>query len=192
MKVSEIIEDAGINKGVIVSKEGFTPDGISYAKHKNIGLVELRELKETENKKGFIDFNTWVISPEILDIFIHYDGDNKTNEFVKIDSIKIQKNNGEIIPLIDLIMNFKTELKKINLYFKIFERYYDLKDSKLINESNGTDTIIKGIRLKGVLTKREIDLKFHLVDQVWLIMKLHFENRTFTISEKGKIIERKN
>ena len=28
MKVSEIIEDAKINKGVIVSKNGFTQDGL--------------------------------------------------------------------------------------------------------------------------------------------------------------------
>ena len=34
MKVAEIIEDAGINKGVIVSKKGFTEDGINYAKYK--------------------------------------------------------------------------------------------------------------------------------------------------------------
>lgn len=48
MKVSEIIEDAGISKGVIVSKNGFTKDGFNFAKYKNIGLVELRELGEKD------------------------------------------------------------------------------------------------------------------------------------------------
>src|SRR5262245_3150377 len=43
MKVVNIIEDAGIDKGVIVSKNGFTEDGISFARYKNISLVELRE-----------------------------------------------------------------------------------------------------------------------------------------------------
>ena len=32
MKIAEIVEDSGINKGVVVSKMGFTEDGISYAK----------------------------------------------------------------------------------------------------------------------------------------------------------------
>src|SRR5690606_38536269 len=31
MKVARIIEDAGMNKGVIVTKNGFTPDAISFA-----------------------------------------------------------------------------------------------------------------------------------------------------------------
>jgi len=52
MKVSAIIEDTGINKGVIVSKNGFTPDGITFAKYKNIGLVELREAEEKDWGRG--------------------------------------------------------------------------------------------------------------------------------------------
>jgi Restriction endonuclease len=41
-KLAEILEDAGIEKGVIVSKAGFTDDAVLFAKYKNIGLVELR------------------------------------------------------------------------------------------------------------------------------------------------------
>lgn len=54
MKLSEIIGDAGIHKGVIISRSGFTQDGIEFAKHKNIGLVELREIEENdlEGKSG--------------------------------------------------------------------------------------------------------------------------------------------
>ncbi len=48
MKIYSIVEDAGIEKGVIVSKNGFTKDGAEYAKHKNISLVELREIEETD------------------------------------------------------------------------------------------------------------------------------------------------
>jgi hypothetical protein len=48
VKLSEIIEDTGINKGVIVSKNGFTQDGVDYAKYRNIGLVELREIEDKD------------------------------------------------------------------------------------------------------------------------------------------------
>lgn len=42
-KLAEILEDAHIEKGVVVSKVGFTPDAQSFAKYKNISIVELRE-----------------------------------------------------------------------------------------------------------------------------------------------------
>src|ERR1035438_8764059 len=48
MKVAAIVEDAGLNKGIIVSKNGFTPDAISFAQYRNIGLVELREITEND------------------------------------------------------------------------------------------------------------------------------------------------
>lgn len=51
MKVAEIVEDAGLNKGIIVSKNGFTPDAINYARYRNIGLVELRKPTD-EDWKG--------------------------------------------------------------------------------------------------------------------------------------------
>ena len=42
-KLSEILEDAQIEKGVVVSKSGFTQDAVKFAKYKGINLVELRE-----------------------------------------------------------------------------------------------------------------------------------------------------
>ena len=43
MKLEATMEDTGIEKGIVVSKCGFTKDGFEYSKAKNIGLVELRE-----------------------------------------------------------------------------------------------------------------------------------------------------
>ena len=39
---AQIVQDANLNKGVIISKMGFTRPAKSYAESKNIGLVELR------------------------------------------------------------------------------------------------------------------------------------------------------
>ena len=41
--LAQIVQDAGLSKGVIVSKMGFTKQAKDYAKAKNIGLVELRK-----------------------------------------------------------------------------------------------------------------------------------------------------
>ena len=50
---SQIIDDARLSKGVIVSKMGFTKPAMAYAEAKNIGLVELRKPLD---KLGFTQF----------------------------------------------------------------------------------------------------------------------------------------
>ena len=37
------------------------------------------------------------------------------------------------------------------------------------------------------LTEKDAGIKFHPVDEIWLIMKSIFEGKTFTISKKGII-----
>lgn len=43
MKLLGIINDTEIKRGIIVSKNGYTPDAQKYAKHHNILIVQLRE-----------------------------------------------------------------------------------------------------------------------------------------------------
>jgi len=191
MKVSEIIEDAGINKGVIVSKKGFTPDGISYAKYKNIGLVELREIEEKDlsDKKGIIDIKSWINRPELLGTVI--DAIDKTEldrENIEIDKVKIELTDGKQIPFIKYIRTFKKELHNID-FWQVFTKGYKLDGAHLINEKSKSKIKIRGIIFTGILTKLESKLKFYPVDQIWLIMKSIFEEKTFTISEKGVIRE---
>jgi len=50
MKMIEVIDDCKIDKGIIVSKHGFTKDTIDFANFKNIGLVELREPHDIDPK----------------------------------------------------------------------------------------------------------------------------------------------
>jgi hypothetical protein len=193
MKVSEIIEDAGINKGVIVSKSGFTPDGISFAKHRNIGLVELREIEEKdwEGRGRIFDIKTWINRPEILGTVI--DAIDKTEldrEVIEIDKVKIELLDGNKVPFIDYMTTFKKELHNVE-FWQVFTKGYRLDGAYLINEKTNSKIKIKGIIFTGVLTKLNSNLKFHPVDQIWLIMKSLFEERTFTISEKGIIREDK-
>ena len=49
----QIVHDAGLNKGVMVSKMGFTAPATAYAAIKNIGLVELRKPVD-EDWDGYI------------------------------------------------------------------------------------------------------------------------------------------
>ena len=202
MKVSEIIEDANINKGVIVSKNGFKQDGIDYAKYRNIGLVELREINNdvlngNSKKINIADFDIhismFIKRPQILCIDLGNDQKLEIkHEFDFFEFIIIQK-NGNRVTLITYINNFREEINLKNKEFEIITKYYKIPKGVLINRQTNVSVKLDGITLTGQLT--EIDaskkIKFTLVDQVWLIMKSIFEERTFTFSENGLIIEHK-
>jgi len=193
MKVSEIIEDAGINKGVIVSKNGFTADGVSFAKHRSIGLVELREMEEKdwEGRGRILDIKTWIERTEILRTAIDaVDKIETDSEIVEIDKINIKLVDGNEVPFNNYVAIFKKELHNKE-FWQIFTKGYRLDGAHLINLKSNSKTKIRGIVFTGVHTKLESNLKFYPVDQIWLIMKSIFEERTFTISEKGIIREDK-
>lgn len=202
MKVSEIIEDAGINKGVIVSKSGFTPDGISFAKYRNIGLIELREIekKDFQNHPKEIHIADIVLKskilikrPQILNINIG------NNQIIKIEdewdyykySI-ILKNQTEI-PLIKYVNTFREEVNRQNKKNERITKSYVIPNAVLFDKSDMTSIKINKITFTGQLI--EIDasqnFKFKFVDHVWLIMKAIFEEKIFTFSESGVIVEYK-
>jgi hypothetical protein len=191
MKTAEIIEDAGINKGVIVSKKGFTEDGISFAHYKNIGLVELREIEEkdrTEFDLGILNIKTELRRPEILNIIIDNVRQDLKPEHINTRQLKVRQKGGEEVPFEDYLTSFKNELHK-GEPDKLVEKYYVLKGADLINRVTKKTTQIRGFTLRGQLTVKNIDLKWHIVDEVWLVMKSLFEDKSFTISKTGVIKE---
>ncbi len=202
MKVSEIIEDANINKGVIVSKNGFTQDGIDYAKYRNIGLVELREIhnedlngKSKEMNIGDLNIQLSILirRPEILYIDI---GKNEKleikHEFDYFDFI-VTLENGNQIPLINYVNDFRQEVNLKNKEFEKITKHYKTPKGVIINKRTSTSVMLDEISITGQLI--EIDasrkIQFTLVDKVWLIMKSIFDERMFTFSENGLIIEHK-
>jgi len=193
MKVAEIIEDAGINKGVIVSKRGFTQDGITFAKHKNIGLVELREIEEKDwkGRKRIFDIKTFVSRAEILSITVDNVGPTLKPERIETNQLKVRLVNGEEIPFDNYLTTFKKELQKEEPD-KVVQKSYELKGARLVNEKTKRVTPIKGVTLTGKLTVRDAGLKWHIIDEIWLIMKSLFEDKSFTISKTGVIKEDKH
>jgi len=202
MKVSEIIEDTNINKGVIVSKNGFTQDGLDYAKYRNIGLVELREIhnkdldgKPKEMNIGDLNIHTSVLIRRPVILFIEIGKNHKLeikDEFEYFDFI-ITLENGNQLPLIDYVNNFRQELNIINKEGERITKYYKTPKGVIINRRTNTSVIIDVFSITGQLIEIDASRKvqFTLVDKVWLIMKSIFDERTFTFSENGLIIEHK-
>lgn len=199
MKIAEIIEDSGISKGVVVSKMGFTEDGISYAEHKNIGLVELREIEkrdwQDQLKKPFFQVALGSITtfielrrPEISSIIIDSTNGNHISREINSRQMAVRHNSGEEVSIDQYFEAFKKILHD-NEPEKIVEKYYELKDAILINRATKEETPISGFTLLGKLTvnnnnvKREIEI----VDEVWLTMKNLFERNSFSVSNWGII-----
>lgn len=194
MKVAEIVEDTGLNKGVIVSKNGFTPDAISFAKYKNVGLVELRE-PEDEDWKGrikdiHVEINILYPQLNVFELLIKKDTTPKLKlGSTRAEFLDIKYPNGTIESVEKYIKEFDDELCK-----KEENEDYD----KIFNFENGTviiykptneETEIDGLKIRGTLktVKRIIEIKGE--EHVFMIMKSIFEEKSFTIMRDGEIIE---
>jgi len=120
MKVSAIIEDTGVKKGIIVSKSGFTSDGQEFARHKNIGLVQLKESgeKTPDGQPEKIDIGILELKasctihrPEILSTVIDYvERDNTYSEEINIYSTSIKLPSGQQVPFSSYTRVFQDEL----------------------------------------------------------------------------------
>lgn len=202
MKLVEIIEDSGINKGIIVCKNGFTKDGVKFAKYKNIELVELRELEENDIKEypkeihiGDLELHvkTSIKRTEILNIDI---GDNRNidvkNEFDYFNFLVIRE-DGSQMPLFNYITEFRKDVNPQNEKTEKLNKHYKIPNGVIYNRETKETLNINGITFTGQLrvTGDNKNLKFTIVDEVWLIMKSIFNERTFTFTENGLIKEYK-
>lgn len=202
MKVSSIIEDAGITKGIIVTRSGFTKDGQEYAKFKNIGLVTLREWNENEQDSmpkevelGILQTNLKITAtrPRILQI------DLGNNRFLDVDdefdffNYYIDLKDGKRVPFYNYVTDFRLGVAKQNKIEIEITKMYKVPESRLYRRGIHDAIEIDNVTITGKLTQNDEskNLEFRLVDKVWLIMKSIFEERNFSFSESGLIIEYK-
>ncbi len=204
MKVASIVEDTNIHKGVIVSKRGYTEDGISFAKQKNIGLVELRELDAAEPKENnketsfpiaelILNFKIKRNRPKILNIEFDFVDINTKSDKIETNQMIIRLQDGNEVALNEYIISFKEELHKQEPSKRI-KKYYELENANLINTLSKELAQIRGLTLIGFLEVKNMDntRHFNIVDEVWLTMKSLFENNSYTISKLGMIKKDKN
>lgn len=203
MKLAAIMEDAGISKGIIVTRSGFTKDGEDYAKFKNIGLVTLREwkeddwdttLKEIEFGILQINMNIKVTGPKLLQI------DLGNNRFLDVQdefdlfNYYIELKDNKRVPLYDYVTDFRLDITDQNKMEVEITKTYKLFESRLFRRGINESIEFDEINITGKLTKRDEskNLEFRLVDKVWLIMKSIFDNRRFSFLANGIIVEHSN
>lgn len=202
MKLSAIMEDAGISKGIIVTRSGFTKDGQEYAKFKNIGLVTLREWTESDQystpkeiELGILQINLNITAtrPKLLQIDLGKNRFLDVQDEFDLFNYYIDLKDGKRIPFYNYVTDFRLGIanqKKMDI--EITKRY-ELPESRLYRRGIHESIEIDDVIITGKLTQNDEskNLEFRLVDKVWLIMKSIFEEKTFSFSESGLIIEHK-
>jgi hypothetical protein len=202
MKVASIIADAGISKGVIVTKMGFTKDGLEYAKFKNIGLVELREPtdkehestpKEIEIATVQINLNITATRPKLLQINLGNNRNLDVQDEFDLFNYFILLRDGKCVPFYDYVTDFRLDIANQKKMGIEITKSYILPESHLFRRGINESIQFDEVAITGQSTQNDYskNLEFRLVDKVWLIMKSIFEERTFTLSENGLIKEHK-
>lgn len=202
MKVSSIIEDAGISKGVIVTKSGFTKDGLEYAKFKNIGLVELREStdkdhesnpKEIEIATLQINLNITATRPKLLQINLGNNRHLDVQDEFDLFNYFILLRDGKRVPFYDYVTDFRLDIANQKEMDIEITKSYKLPESHLFRRGISESIPFDEVTITGKLTQNDYnkDLEFTLVEKVWLLMKSIFDERTFSLSENGIIMEHK-
>jgi hypothetical protein len=202
LKLSGTLEDAGISKGVIVSKSSFTPDCIAVAKYHNIGLVQLREAvdndfadnpRDLEIGKFEIRMKILARRPEILSVVTDGGYLLDARDYFDFLDYGIISENNDRVPIINYIDVFRIEISRINKERELITKRYDFPNRTLYNIRTKLSIKIEYLIFTGQLrvSDESKNFKFTLVDQVWLIMKSIFEDRTFSFSENGVIVEHK-
>lgn len=199
MKVASIIEDTGISKGVIVTKNGFTKDGQDYAKFKNIGMVILREWSakdQAETPKEFefgilqININIQVTEPKILQVNL---GNNRfldVQDELDLFNYYLEQKDKNRVAFYDYVTDFRLDIAKQNKMKVEITKTYKVPGSRLYRRDMNESVELEEITITGKLTQRDESkkLEYSLVDKVWLIMKSIFEDKTFSFTENGVIV----
>ena len=192
-KLSEIIEDAQIGKGVVVSKSGFTPDAVTFAKYKNIGLVELREPVDDDwqGRIRTIHINMHITAPEVYDHEFIWDDIGDQIEEINIKALTsdvlIHTPDGVSTSLHELTNSKPRNASRegeVDSYSVPFPAGTTL--SFLASESK---VPIREIRFKIRYEVATEEIEIRGEDHVFMIMRAIFENRRFVISPDGDIRE---
>jgi Restriction endonuclease len=193
-KLAEILEDAQLEKGVIVAKSGFTPDAITFAKYKNISLVELREPIDDDwegcIKDVAIEMN--FLMPDIHDYeFIQAPkGTQEKSEPMQFygltSDIIIHTPDGlsrSLHQITEEKLNTESDLKEGTKTFSV--SFPD--DSSLSIPQSDKRESIQEIRFK--FTQKSVKQKIEIRggDYVSMIMYSIFENKRFVMASDGEI-----
>ncbi len=199
MKVEAIVKDCNFSRGVIVTKKGFTPDGINYAKYSNVDLVELYEYRDNSNTiaENKLFLNSEITATELERIeFKMNKNDVNNKDFMplqdKYRDYLILDNNGSSSTINEIVLNF---LNKKVLKTKLFEIIEDIlafpENTNIVYDINGYQFPILSLTMRGyIIQYTHLDFDY-IENKVTMIMKGLFQQKEYILSHDGVVEEMK-
>ena len=208
-KLAWILEDARIEKGIVVSQFGFTAGARELAEYMNIGLVELREPvnSDWDGLIKDIQINVHLEIPELYDFeFVQSDTmevNKKENMRVLPTDVRIHFQGGNTLSLQEItnrvLCTPKTDEGATNaegFSWSVLhsqendEQAFDLKfpaGTSLSVPVRKSRAKIKGIRFKVRHTRYTENIHIRGEDYISWIMLTIFENKRFAIGPDGTV-----
>ena len=189
-KLESIIEDSSIDKGVVVSKMGFTDDAKSYAEFRNIGLVELRKPvdKDWEGKIRTINIDMRINMPHVYDFQIVQSPSDTSTERTKLqiqvftDSAFIESPGTRVMSLQEII---QAEIKDDPSEGEHFIQF--ATDASLSVPDQQVSVAIEGVRFKLEYHTAKEHFEIRGEDHIYMIMESLFEGRRYNIAPDGTV-----
>ena len=184
------LEDTNIEKGVIVSKEGFTSGALALAKQKNISLVEMREPKDAdwEGKIKTIHINLHLTSPEIYDLeFVQppHQGGERIRAVVSGNDLTITEPAKQPEPLNRILSNSVASTTPENQTLEV--RFPAGTTMQILGFDKSA--ILDAVRFKRRYHIHEEEIVIDGAQAIRLIVKEVFEGREFHVGYDGRITE---
>ncbi|MEO8771255.1 MAG: restriction endonuclease [Ferruginibacter sp.] len=191
MKLNNIIFDCKFNKGVVVSKKGFTEDAIKFAEHSSVSLVELDEHNMINTSKLYINMEVSQAKLERVELVLikenneKYHGDFNGKSYA---NYYLELVNGNTKRLSDLAIKFLNEKALTAKLFSYTKETIMLDEGTILKSFMNTDSfpvqkiVFTGFKI--MYTKLDFD---YIENKVWLIMKNLFEKTDYGVSVNNDI-----
>lgn len=184
MKVSNIVEDCNCDRGIVVSRSGFTPDGIEFAKYKNVKLVKLAEISDINADSRIEEHHIFqLFFPTVLEMTII--SESESGSFAASEDSVFVFPDGTAMSIKDCYKEFASECLKESGKEVVGERPFP-KGTVFKGEK---DVLVKGIRFKGVLREENKELVFKGDEYVSMVMNSFFENKDYIVLTNGEVHE---
>jgi hypothetical protein len=204
MKLVMVMQDTQIEKGIIVTKSGYTKDALEFARYHNIELVVLREFDEkdaeTEPRKMMVGTlilrpHVFISRPEVLKIDVEYT-DNSQKK-IPIYSLfgfgyTVAFTDGKKIAFRECVAAFQEILRDGDAADKVMTKRLVFKDATFIHDKSGASAKINAVKFTGTLRKLEEHpvKEYSIEDNVVMIMRNIFEERRFSVWRVGLLWSR--
>ena len=189
-KLASIVEDTPIDKGVAVSKMGFTDDAKSFAEFKNVGLVELRKPvdKDWEGKIKTINIDLRISMPHVYDFQIVQSQSDPTAERTKVqiqfsaDGAFIESPETQVVSLQEII---RAEIKNDP---SEGEHHIQFATGAILSVPDQQVNVpIEGMRFKLEHHTANEQIEVRAEDHIYMIMESLFEGRRYYVAPDGTV-----